>query len=238
MGFLKDLIRTAAPAVGFALGGPSGGAAGAAIAGQLFPPEGSLNPRQAGDLNASLQREFAQTGVQWRAEDARKAGIHPLAALGANLPSASPVYAGTDMASYGQDISRAMDASRSSRQRTSAVSKTVRDLGIQRMGLENELLAARIAQIRTAGHPPARPEASADTGPIAYPLPARAGNAPWSWEAGPSATAEQVERDYGDIAQNLYGMWRFGADALNRIDIGPAPAGRSRVRMVRPGRGY
>lgn len=37
------------------------------------------------------QYDFAQNGVQWRAEDARKAGIHPLAALGFNGPAYQPV---------------------------------------------------------------------------------------------------------------------------------------------------
>lgn len=35
-----------------------------------------------------LSKEFAQHGVQWRVDDAKRAGIHPLAALGFNSPSA------------------------------------------------------------------------------------------------------------------------------------------------------
>lgn len=42
-----------------------------------------------------MQREFAQNGVQWRAADARAAGIHPLAALGMQGVSSSPVQVGT-----------------------------------------------------------------------------------------------------------------------------------------------
>lgn len=38
-----------------------------------------------------LQREFAQKGIQWRVEDAKAAGLHPLAALGANPANYSPV---------------------------------------------------------------------------------------------------------------------------------------------------
>lgn len=38
-----------------------------------------------------LQREFAQNGVQWRVNDAKEAGLHPLAALGAQLASSSPI---------------------------------------------------------------------------------------------------------------------------------------------------
>lgn len=35
--------------------------------------------------NYNFQKEFAQNGIQWRANDARSAGIHPLAAMGANV---------------------------------------------------------------------------------------------------------------------------------------------------------
>lgn len=44
--------------------------------------------------NIDLQREFAQKGISWRAADAKSAGIHPLAAMGANPMSFSPVSVG------------------------------------------------------------------------------------------------------------------------------------------------
>ncbi|AXH77176.1 MAG: DNA pilot protein [Microviridae sp.] len=37
------------------------------------------------------QKEYAQNGIQWRVADAKKAGIHPLYALGANTPTYTPV---------------------------------------------------------------------------------------------------------------------------------------------------
>lgn len=40
--------------------------------------------------NIAYQKEFAQSGIQWRVADAKKAGLHPLAALGANTTSYSP----------------------------------------------------------------------------------------------------------------------------------------------------
>lgn len=39
---------------------------------------------------------LAQKGIQWRAEDAKKAGLHPLAALGANISSAPVVSNNND----------------------------------------------------------------------------------------------------------------------------------------------
>lgn len=42
----------------------------------------------------AYQREFAQNGIQWRVADAKAAGIHPLAALGAQTMSYEPQYVG------------------------------------------------------------------------------------------------------------------------------------------------
>lgn len=42
------------------------------------------------DLDRQLQREFAQSGIRWRVDDARAAGIHPIYALGGPGASYSP----------------------------------------------------------------------------------------------------------------------------------------------------
>lgn len=123
-----------------------------------------------------LQREFAQTGIQWRAADAKAAGIHPLAALGAQTVSYSPVsiqspptmpranvapFSGANplagLPALGQDISRALTATRREDQRMEAYNTTALALNTQRMGLENELLATQIAKIRQPGTPPSFP---------------------------------------------------------------------------------
>lgn len=128
----------------------------------------------ARDRDERLQREFAQSGIQWRSADAKAAGIHPLAAMGAqtmsfssnvgapqwNAPKIAP-YAGSNMgsalASAGQDIGRAIGATRTEVQRIEAVNKSVQDLSLQRMGLENELLASQIRKINQPATPPAFP---------------------------------------------------------------------------------
>lgn len=51
------------------------------------------------EKDRAMQREFAQNGVQWRAADARMAGLHPLAAMGAQLASSSPVQVGSTASS-------------------------------------------------------------------------------------------------------------------------------------------
>lgn len=67
----------------------------------------------AANKNADLQREFAKNSIRWRVADAKAAGIHPLAALGSQGISASPVYVGSGdagLSAAGQDIGRAISA--------------------------------------------------------------------------------------------------------------------------------
>lgn len=78
---------------GAILGGPGGAIAGASIGSALggFDKDGVVKQADQFGWNANLQREFAQNSIQWKVQDAIKAGIHPLAALGASGYSASPV---------------------------------------------------------------------------------------------------------------------------------------------------
>lgn len=127
--------------------------------------EANASQERIAQRNIDLQKEFAQTGIQWRVNDAKAAGIHPLAALGAQTHSFAPVSVGTvvedglasGVANMGQDLSRAIDATRDAKSRNSAVLKTMQDLQLQRMGLENELLASQIAKVRQAGRVPSMP---------------------------------------------------------------------------------
>lgn len=130
-------------------------AAGANIIG------GIMGQNQA-DKDRDMQKDFAQQGIRWKVEDAKKAGIHPLAALGAQTTSYSPVSVGgpsmaSGLASAGQDISRAVDATRTNGEKVDAYAKTIQDLNVRRMGLENDLLASQIAKVNQAGTAPGMP---------------------------------------------------------------------------------
>lgn len=91
---------------------------GASLLGGLMGRESS---RSSANRNVDLQREFAQHGIRWRVEDAKQAGIHPLYALGASTHSFSPISVsdplGPAIASAGQDLSRAFEATRTGQER-------------------------------------------------------------------------------------------------------------------------
>lgn len=54
------------------------------------------NQNKLAERQENLQREFAQNSIQWRVNDAKKAGIHPVAALGSQGISYNPSYVGGD----------------------------------------------------------------------------------------------------------------------------------------------
>lgn len=106
----------------------------------------------------ALQREFATTGVTWKARDVMRAyeesGIHPLALLGVQGPTYTPVTStipadgmGDSIARAGQDISRGIQASsdRELRETALKLQEVALANAAERGGLENELLRMRIA---------------------------------------------------------------------------------------------
>jgi hypothetical protein len=68
--------------------------AAASIGGALLSKKSSDDDRDAqmeqNALNYEQQKEFAKNSIQWKAADARAAGLHPLFAMGAPLTSYSP----------------------------------------------------------------------------------------------------------------------------------------------------
>lgn len=120
--------------------------------------------KQIADRNFQLQEDFAKHGIRWKAEDARQAGISPLFALGASTSSFSPVSIGelpsptgsglgAGLASMGQDLSSVINSTRTAPEREDAFIKTVKDLQVTKLGLENDLLASQIAKIRARANP-------------------------------------------------------------------------------------
>lgn len=118
------------------------------------------------DKNMRMQEEFAQNGIRWRVNDARKAGIHPLYALGASVPSYTPSSVsfagdsslGNSFAQAGQDIGRAINSTRTASERVDAFAKSMQAIQLENAGLDTEIkraqLAAMIAKNRDNATPP------------------------------------------------------------------------------------
>lgn len=117
-----------------------------------------------------LQREFARNGLQWRVQDAIKAGIHPLAALGFQGPQATPVIVGdsggqggpppdpaTSMAlGMGADFGRAMMASGTREERLlTQMNLASMKLDIEGKAIDNQIRASQLHKLNQVG--PAMP---------------------------------------------------------------------------------
>lgn len=105
--------------------------------------------------NKAMQYEFAKNGIQWRVEDARKAGINPIVALGGGGATASPITVGDPgipgpshkpgigdaLSNMGQNISRAVKATQmiSDRQQLEQ-----NELQLENLKLQNALLGQRL----------------------------------------------------------------------------------------------
>lgn len=125
---------------------------GSALLGGLFSNSAA---KKAAQINARAQREFAQHGVRWRVEDAKQAGLHPLYALGAQVPSFTPVQyqdaLGPALAEAGQGVGRAIAAQQTPSERA----MTMLQLGQAQKGIEESdmriaLMRSEIARNRLA----------------------------------------------------------------------------------------
>lgn len=99
--------------------------------------------REQFDRNEALQREFAQNGIRWRTEDAKAAGLHPLAALGAAGSMYSPSVTagqtpapdhkeygggpdlGSSIANMGQGLGRAISATQTPAEKIQTASQII-----------------------------------------------------------------------------------------------------------------
>jgi len=107
--------------------------------------------RDSINQQANINREFAQNSIRWKVDDAKRAGIHPLAALGTQTHS--PIISAVEpsrvneMGRLGQDISRAGEMMMT---RKGRIQNQAAKLTLERGELENELLRT---QIRNANAP-------------------------------------------------------------------------------------
>jgi hypothetical protein len=199
-----------------AIGSAIGGIFGASRAEKAQEEANRINRRYA-NKNIALQKKFAKRGIRWKVRDATKAGLHPLAALGAQTHSFAPVSAGqqayTGQASAysqaGQDIGGSIQANMPTAVAQRKQDAAMANLALERAGLENQLLKAQIAsQIRTAlqpgrgpGHPNANPTGTGDS--ASDPLPSTL------WFVGPDGKPYPAAApQFPDPEQDIYRQYK------------------------------
>ena len=132
------------------------GAAVGGVAGLISSGQSQANAAKLNQLNYAHQKEFAQNGIRWKVADAKAAGLHPLAALGASTAQYTPATAIGDspdwsfLADAGQSIGRAVDAKRTQQERVEQQQKqdAAFALKAENQKAENDLIRAQTASIQ------------------------------------------------------------------------------------------
>lgn len=163
MGFLKSVGKALGGAVGAIggglLGGPQGAMIGGSLGSSLLGMGGSgVDAADMFGRSQDVQERWMQNQMQWRVQDAKKAGVHPLAAIGSNLspPSAPGFSVGSDsgiggaLSDMGQDVGRAIGSTMSgeTKYRTS-----LQALQLERGELENSILREQLRRLQPTGTP-------------------------------------------------------------------------------------
>jgi len=196
--------------------------AATSLAGGLLQNKANEKANRAAEAQAQKQyeqqKEFAQSGIQWKVKDAEAAGIHPLYAMGANTISYAPQSVGSNPSDFsflkdtGQNIGRAIDATRSNPAKMQAFATTAAQLQNEGLALDNDLkrtqLASAAALANQTGTPPGLP--SLTTGPAADGI-AGQGNSPQI--EGPSLNISKKMAPTNEDAQHT----ELGAGAEVRL---------------------
>lgn len=147
--------------------------AGAAIGAgaKLFGGIGSFfTGNSAQKREYERQKEFAQNGIQWKVADAKKAGLHPLYAIGAQGASYSPQSTvGTDfgLGDIGQGLTDFASRYKSPKERAHEqwYNKTTQLLQIRNQELQNDYIQQQIRESEARiAQQPGNPVSFAGTG--------------------------------------------------------------------------
>lgn len=133
--------------IGSAIGGIASGI------GSIIGSNNSAASAEAiNQANYEHQKEFAQNGIRWKVADAKAAGLHPLAALGAQTSGYTPSAVVGDAPDFsflrdiGQDVGRAIDAKSTASERAANKAKIDQGTNLELEGkaLDNDYKRALI----------------------------------------------------------------------------------------------
>lgn len=182
---------------------------------------GSNEANKAAQRDWDNQKLVLKNQIYWKAQDAIRAGLHPLAGLGVN-PAAGPAPTqvgdmGNTFASMGQDLGRAAEAMMTPEDKAGS---RLLQLQAERATLENDLLRTQIASQRmrniqegTPGVPSTgRPIKG---GPVTLPVPGM--KKPWVVEH--PGLGQRASDHYGEPGEWLFGVPAYMRDAMRYMGL-------------------
>lgn len=108
---------------------------------------GAINQDRAQKQEYERQKEFAQNSIGWRVADAKRSGLHPLAAIGMNSTSYTPLSTAGDPLQEGlTNAGQAIQSGIADRQ--------AQMLQMKQLDLQNKKVQAEIAYLNRLGQSP------------------------------------------------------------------------------------
>lgn len=203
------------------------------ILGGLFS---SSSQKKAMERQIAWQREQMQNQLQWKVADAKKANIHPVAAVTGNTfsPSSVSVGDGPDWSGIGQNIGRALAATTHGDDQDKDFQRAIQQNAVTRGELENNLLASQIKLVNQAGTPPKFRGAVGESTGVSD-----LANKPkdelkffgFDIPRNPMfSDAENFEKRYGEMSDYIAGPLIAAGDAYNVLDKYYVPYAFRRAR--------
>lgn len=217
-----SFIPGVGPALGATLGGAIGGSAGSAI------DANRANKKQEGYFNQQMdfaksqdqfQRDYVHNAMQWRVEDAKQAGVHPMAALGFQSPNYSPVSTPSapsymdssnfDTGStFGQTFNNAVFTAKTQQQQLEAGRLSNRGLELQNQHMELTNLQLASDLQRASMTTKAKPDVNGQ---------GALGVIGGQQDAIPPESSSSPNT-FGDSSYNLYSLASFGDMVLTALN--------------------
>jgi hypothetical protein len=179
--------------------------AGAQILGGVMSDRSSARQNAQ---NVAYQKEFAKNAVQWKVQDAKNAGLHPLFALGANTTSFAPnpvtgSATGDAIARGASNIAKNMSQSKMNKLQTDLVEAQIQE--------SRSRSIAALAQAKATNAEADFVTKQAIESAHRRDTQLKVGGVPVTKDSNWSDTQEMEDR-YGDVAGALYGLAVGGAD--------------------------
>lgn len=164
MGFFSSIGSVLGGGLGFLVGGPAGAVVGGGLGGGIGSgiESNQANKTAQGYYNSNMSfaqqqaqfnQDYVKNAMQWRVADAKKAGVHPMAALGFSSPSYSAVSAPSapgyamgdsiDPLEFGQNLNYAATKGKDKQQQADML-----NLQVEGLMLDNEYKRAQIDQLK------------------------------------------------------------------------------------------
>lgn len=173
---------------------------GSVIGGVIGGGLNYFSQQKANEENIKAQREFAQNSISWKVEDAKRAGVHPLAALGASGYQASPSFMSADVGSpVGNGISQGLSKVGQALDENAV---KMSELQLQNQELENMKLAKEVASMGQ----------SVSSGALPYYQ---------SFNTPPASEIPGIGATPGSEAQQLANLINASYDVGKRFEIRP-----------------